>query len=331
MKRLIAAAFAGMLLLCACAPVQKQADTTLMAMDTVMTFRAYGVDDLTDAENTVKRLEEKLSVTVEGSEIASLNAYGQGTVSEDTADLLRRALAICERTGGALDISIYPVVQCWGFTGEEKQVPTTETLASLLPLVDYTKICLDGHSVTLPEGMMIDLGGVAKGYTGEVLAAQLKKAGVISACLNLGGNVQTVGARPDGTDWKIGVQDPESEDYLGVLSLNDQAAVTSGTYQRYFTGEDGKTYGHILNPKTGDQPDTDLLSVTVVGESGTLCDGLSTALYVMGSEKAGDFWRDSEDFEAVFVKNDGSVMVTEGLENRFALHGKSRELTVIRR
>lgn len=330
-KRVAAAVLAAVLLLSGCAREEKPAEITLMAMDTVMTLRAYGTDNLKDAESTVLALEKKLSVTAEGSEIAALNTAGEGTVSEDTLELLQAALSLCRRTHGALDISIYPVLRCWGFTGQTRQVPDGEALAELLPLVDYERIRMDGSTVSLPHGMMIDLGSVAKGYTGDVLAAGLKSRGVTSACLNLGGNVQTVGGKPDGSPWMVGVQDPQSEDYLGVLALRDQAAVTSGAYQRYFIGEDGKSYGHILDPKTGRQPETDLLSVTVVGSSGVTCDGLSTALYVMGTESAYRFWRASDDFEAVFVKLDGSVAITKGLESQFTLHGKSRELTVIAR
>lgn len=302
-------------------------------MDTVMTIRAYGADGalLSDLQSTVADLEQKLSVTVDTSQIAELNAAGGGTLSPDSLELLESALSLCARTEGNLDISIYPVSRCWGFTREEKQIPDRETLTALLAHVDYRQIRISGDHVTLPQGMMIDLGSVAKGYTGDVLIRRLRQEGISSACLNLGGNVQTIGTKPDGTPWQIGIQDPQSQETLGVLSLSGQAAITSGMYQRYFMGEDGHTYGHILDPATGYPAENDLLSVTVVGQEGVVCDGLSTGLFVMGLEKATQFYRDSSDFDAVFVLRDGSIRITEGIQSLFSLSQSGRKVTVIKR
>ena len=172
--------------------------------------------------------------------------------------------------------------------------------------------------VTLPEGMEIDLGSVAKGYAGQLAAQMLRNSGVESALLNLGGNVQTVGAKPDGSPWQIGIKDPKGEDAMMVLSIADQAVVTSGGYERYFE-QDGQTYWHIMDPFTGHPADSGLISVTIVGDEGVVCDGLSTALFVMGLEKAADLWAQSGDFEAVFVTASGEVYITEGLRDHFAL------------
>jgi len=195
-----------------------------------------------------------------------------------------------------------------------------ETIQSLLPLVDYTQIQYDAATgvVTLPEGMEIDLGSVAKGYAGQLAAQMLREHGVQSALLNLGGNVQTVGTKPDGSPWQIGIKDPQGEDAMMVLSVEDQAVVTSGGYERYFE-QDGQTYWHIMDPSTGHPADSGLLSVTIVGKQGIICDGLSTSLFVMGLEKAADLWAQSGDFEAVFVTASGEVYITEGLQDRFAL------------
>jgi len=172
--------------------------------------------------------------------------------------------------------------------------------------------------ITLPEGMEIDLGSVAKGYAGQLVAQMLREHGVQSALLNLGGNVQTVGAKPDGSPWQIGIKDPQGEDAMMVLSVEDQAVVTSGGYERYFE-QDGQTYWHIMDPSTGHPADSGLISVTIVGDEGVVCDGLSTALFVMGLEKAADLWAQSGDFEAVFVTASGEVYITEGLRDHFAL------------
>lgn len=308
----------------------------LFAMDTVMELKIYGTGELlSSAEARIKELEAKLSVTDENSEIYAVNRDGSGTLSGDTAELLGKALELCGRTEGALDLSIYPVVRAWGFTTGEYGVPEPETLQELLPHVDYTKIVFEEEErrVTLEPGMEIDLGSVAKGYTGDQLVSLLREGGVTSAWLNLGGNVQVLGSKPDGSPWRIAIQSPFGDGYVGVLEISDQAVITSGGYERYFE-EDGQTYWHIMDSATGAPARSGLVSVTIVGDSGLLCDGLSTALFVMGLEKAADFWRENGGFEAVLVREDGETFITEGLEDRFSILNQGAglgEVSVIRR
>lgn len=322
-KYFISAMLSALLFLTGCSaesspePVQG----TFFAMDTVMDFTIYGESGLIDqSESLIASLESLVSVTDTGSELYAINQTGSGTLTGKASSLMEQALEICRRTDGALDLSIYPIVRAWGFTTGSYQVPDEEAIQSLLPLVDYTQIQYDAATgvVTLPEGMEIDLGSVAKGYAGQLAAQMLRNSGVESALLNLGGNVQTVGAKPDGSPWQIGIKDPQGEDAMMVLSVEDQAVVTSGGYERYFE-QDGQTYWHIMDPSTGHPADSGLISVTIVGDEGVVCDGLSTALFVMGLEKAADLWAQSGDFEAVFVTASGEVYITEGLRDRFAL------------
>ncbi|MDE6922700.1 MAG: FAD:protein FMN transferase [Oscillospiraceae bacterium] len=299
-------------------------------MDTVMTLRLYqggGEGALKQAEDRVRELEALLSVTGGDSEVYALNHAGAADLSPDTAELLGAALDLCRRTDGALDVSIYPVLRSWGFTTGEYAVPDDETLAALLARVDYAQVKLDGSAAALPEGMEIDLGSVAKGYAGDALAALLRENGVTSALLDLGGNIQTVGSKPDGSPWRVAVRDPAGDGTVGVVEAENQAVVTSGGYERYFE-EDGVRYWHILDPKTGRPARNGLASVTVVGASGLVCDGLSTALFVMGLDGALDHWRAHRDFEAVLVSEDGSVTVTAGLEDRFTPADSAVALTV---
>lgn len=322
-KHFISAMLSALLFLTGCSaesspePVQG----TFFAMDTVMDFTIYGESGLIDqSESLITSLESLVSVTDANSELYAINQTGSGTLTGKASSLMEQALEICRRTDGALDLSIYPIVRAWGFTTGNYQVPDEAEIQALLPLVDYRKIQYDAATgtVTLPEGMEIDLGSVAKGYAGQLAAQMLREHGVQSALLNLGGNVQTVGAKPDGSPWQIGIKDPQGEDAMMVLSVEDQAVVTSGGYERYFE-QDGQTYWHIMDPSTGHPADSGLISVTIVGDEGVVCDGLSTALFVMGLEKAADLWAQSCDFEAVFVTASGEVYITEGLQDRFAL------------
>ena len=322
-KYFISAMLSALLFLTGCSaesspePVQG----TFFAMDTVMDFTIYGESGLIDqSESLIASLESLVSVTDADSELYAINQTGSGTLTGKASSLMEQALEICRRTDGALDLSIYPIVRAWGFTTGSYQVPDEAEIQALLPLVDYRKIQYDAATgtVTLPEGMEIDLGSVAKGYAGQLAAQMLREHGVQSALLNLGGNVQTVGTKPDGSPWQIGIKDPQGEDAMMVLSVEDQAVVTSGGYERYFE-QDGQTYWHIMDPSTGHPADSGLISVTIVGDEGVVCDGLSTALFVMGLEKAADLWAQSCDFEAVFVTASGEVYITEGLRDRFAL------------
>lgn len=344
MRRLLAWCLA-LALLSGCAPAPAQAapaaERTFFAMDTVMTLRLYeGGDEalLEAAEDRVKELEALWSVTDEDSEIYALNRDGAADgLSPETADLLRTALGMCERTSGALDISIYPVLRAWGFTTGAYAVPNGEAITALLSHVDYTRIIQEGPCAALPGGMEIDLGSVAKGCAGWHLAHLLRGQGVTSATLDLGGNIQTVGAKPDGSPWRIGIRDPEGDGNLGVVEVVDKAVITSGNYERYFE-EDGVRYWHILDPKTGFPAHSGLISVTVVGDtsaawgdSGAVCDALSTALFVMGREEAVGFWRAHREewgFELILVEEDGSVTITAGLERSFTLSRTDRALTV---
>lgn len=305
---------------------------TFLAMDTVMDISVYGdAAALDKAENLITALEKALSVTDGKSEIHALNSAGSAAVSETALDIIRSALTLAERTRGAFDPTVYPLVRAWGFTTGEHRVPDEAEITALLKKIDYRKVALSGSTVTLPEGGMLDLGGIAKGCAADRIVELFRKEGVKSALINLGGNVQTLGKKPGGEDWNIAVNDP-CGGYALILSAADCAVVTSGGYERNFT-ENGVTYCHIIDPSTGRPAESGLLSVTVVAESGTTADALSTALYVMGLEKGVEFYRSSDDFEAVFITADGEMYLTEGLSDRYSAKGRfeNAEINVIKR
>ncbi|MCH5195438.1 MAG: FAD:protein FMN transferase [Oscillospiraceae bacterium] len=307
-----------------CSVEDRKTSLSFFAMDTFMSIDAYGENSeaAEQAKNRVLELEDKLSVTDENSEIFSINNGLSVNISPDTLNLICYALEMSEKTGGALDPTIYPILREWGFTTGNYHVPDSKTLSELLENVGADKVIVNGGSISLADGVMLDLGAVAKGYASEECAKILRENGVQSALINLGGNIRLVGSRPDGNPWNIGVADPIGEGYVGILSLIDCAAVTSGNYQRYFI-ENDVVYGHIIDPETGIPVNNDLLSVTVIADDGTLCDALSTALFVMGCEKAEQYWRDNRDFEAVLIRKDNTVCVTSGIYRSFELDESS--------
>ena len=296
----------------------------LFAMDTYMTVTAYGENAqkaVDEAEAEIERLDALLSTGNADSEIASLNENKSATLSEDGGYLVERALEINKETDGVFDIAVYPVMEAWGFPTQNFRVPAEDELLDLLKHTDASKISYDKDTREISfedSEMKIDLGGIAKGYTSARIMDIFKKNGIESGLVNLGGNVQALGTKTDGNNWRVAVQSPDdTEDYLGVLSIRDKAVITSGGYERYFE-QDGVTYHHIIDPKTGYPAESGLSSVTIVSDDGTLADGLSTALFIMGKDKAESFWRaHSDKFEAVLVTDDGTIYVTEGLKGSF--------------
>ena len=297
--------------LCGCGAQRQTGEW--FAMDTVMTAAVYGSADALDAvEAETYRLDALLAAQKDDSKIAAVND-GAEVVSEETAALLRRALEIAAETNGAYDPTVYPLMRAWGFTDGNYRVPADAELDALLQTTGWTEVSVDGTTASLPEGFALDLGGIGKGYAAGRCKEILKAHGVTSALLSLGGNVSALGSKPDGTAWTVAIEDPDGGDYLGTVQIADQCVVTSGGYQRYFE-QDGVRYWHILDPETGKPAQSGMKSVTIVSADDTLADALSTALFVMGPERAADFWRvHRAEFGAVWLTDDGRLFVTEGL------------------
>lgn len=307
-------------------------------MGTYMTLTAYGEsaeEALTISEDRIKELESLWSVTDENSDIYTVNQNGgiPTEIHEETAEILQFALDMAHRTNGALDPTIFPVVTAWGFISGEYQIPAADELTGLLKNVDYEKVLLEENFVTLPDGMQLDLGAVGKGYTGDIIAELLKEQGVTSALLDIGGNIQMVGRKPDGSRWRLGIQNPFGEGSLGILESEDSAVVTSGNYERYFVGEDGKQYGHIIDPSTGYPAESGLASVSIMAKEGKLCDALSTAIYVMGLNGATEYWQENGNFEMLLITDEKEIYLTEGIKDDFILNKdfSNMEIDVITR
>ena len=326
MKKIQICAAAAMLMfaLAGCGTSETTASTQdFYAMDTAMNITAYGKhaqDAINESIQYINALEQDISRTNEDSDVYAINhAEGETvTVSAQTADVLDRALELAEQTDGYFDPTIAPLSDLWGIGTENAAVPAQADIDAALALVDYTKVTLDGTEVTIPAGMEIDLGGIGKGYAADHVAQILKDAGVEHATISLGGNVYAVGSKDRGIPWSVGITDPdEPGSWFAALKVSDTSVVTSGDYERYFE-QDGKRYCHIFDPETGYPAETDLRSVTIVSANSTQADACTTALFVMGLERAQQYCEE-QGIEAVFVCRDHTVYVTDGLKDSFSM------------
>ena len=292
------------------------------SMDTEMALTAYGshrAEALKAAQEEILRLNDLLSVGVETSDIARANRDGEVVMAEDTEALVRASLDLYDKTGGLFDITIYPLMDLWGFTTKRYYIPSDREIEAALDLVGSDRLSFseNDHTLTLGAGQAIDLGAIAKGYTSARIMEIFREHGVVSAMVSLGGNVQCLGTKPDGSAWRIGIQDPVSArgETVAKLHITDEAVITSGSYERYFADEEsGEIYHHIIDPRTGRSANSGLTSVTVVCRDGALADGLSTSLFIMGMDVAFRFWQSGVyDFEALFIDDAGKIYITPGL------------------
>lgn len=304
----------GCLCLCGCAQHSSPLTRTSFLLDTTVTVTLYEGDTslLDGCMEQIAWYEALFSRTVKGSDVDRINhAAGEPvTVSQETADLLRLALEVAALTDGALDITVAPLVELWGF-GEDPAVPDRAAVEQALGRVGYERVELADNTVRLPAGMGVDLGAVAKGYIADRLREYLLANGCHSAVIDLGGNILTVGDKR-GKPFTIGIADPqETGQMLCTIPVQDGAAVTSGSYQRYFE-QDGKRYHHILDPHTGFPAESGLLSVTVLCGEAARADALSTACFVLGADRGWELIESLPGVEALFVREDGTQRRTSG-------------------
>ena len=320
MKKLIAVLLVlASIPLSACAKTEKQSVVGYY-LDTVVTLTAY-VDDaqvLRDALEECGRYERLLSRTIEGSDVWRINhASGQPVkVSDDTLTILDCARQVSALSDGMFDVTIAPVSTLWDFTSGAAVLPDADAIAGAAELVDISKLEIDGGEVTLPEGMMIDLGGIAKGYIADAVKRYLMDRGVESAILSFGGNIVAIGMKPDGSPWKVGIQDIDKPtgEYMLVSKNYGGSTVTSGIYERGFD-LDGVRYHHILDPHTGWPVQNELASVTIFSESSMWGDALSTGAFALGTQKGMAMIEGLEGIEAVFIARDRTATYTSGARN----------------
>lgn len=281
-------------------------------------------------EHTFSRIEEfgeKINFYSEKSELSFINANAgvkAVRVSPDTLEVIAAALSASEKSGGAYDATIGPVMQLWDFHG--KTVPVEKEIRKRLRFVGYRNVVLDRENSTVflkKKGMLLDLGGIAKGYAADLAVKDLKEQGIDAGIVAIAGDIRVFGQKPDGKEWKIGVKNPrqqsEADEIIAKLGLRDRAISTSGDYERFFI-RDGVRFHHLLDPKTG-YPAGDLRSVSVIAGEGAFADALSTAAYILGREKGLEMIRE-QGMEAILVDSNGTIITTPGLEGGVEIEKK---------
>lgn len=320
-------------LLTGCAGKDKKTDPkseSYFIFDTIVTIRVYD-ENVTDdhfahIEQILQDIDRKMSRTLETSEISQVNAragIGPQKVSPETLLLVKQALHYAELTEGLFDPAVGPLVDLWDIGGDSPKVPAEKDIREMTALVDYHAVQVDEEAGTLylrEPGMKLDLGAIAKGYAADETAAYLRSQNLNSAILDLGGNILALGSKPDGREWTIGVQHPDESrgTIIGSLKVRDQSVVSSGVYERYFI-EDDVRYHHILDTASGYPVQNELLSVTIVTESSTDADALSTSVFAMGLADGYAFVEGLDGVEAIFITESKQVKVTKGLKDQFRL------------
>ena len=298
-------------------------------MGTVVTVSLYDSNDeaiLDKVFNKVKDLESILSINENGTLVDEINEEAgikPVKVDDDTYNIVKKGIEYSNLSNGLFDISVGPIVKLWNIGLPEARVPSQEEIDEKLPLIEYSDIEIDDTNKTIflkRKGMMIDLGGIAKGYTADVISNILTEEGVKSAIINLGGNVFAHGSKVNGDDWKIGIQNPFTErgGIIGTITTSNKSVVTSGIYERYIE-QDGVKYHHILSPFTGYPYDNEIAGITIVSDKSVDGDALSTSVFAMGVEKGMEFVNTLDGIDAIFITKDYKVYITDGLKSIFTL------------
>lgn len=310
-------------------PVIEPVSKTQLVIGTVCTITLYDKTDndiFDQAFQKLSELESTLSINKENTELDKVNenaGIAPVKVSPDTLKVIQEGLKYSELSNGTLDITIGPLVKLWGIGTENARVPSQEEIDKAKALVNYKLVEVDeaNSTVYLPTpGMIIDLGAIAKGYAADQVADILRSNGVESAIIDLGGNIFALGSKPDGSDFKVGIQNPEKSrnDSLGIIAVSNKSVVTSGVYERFFE-QDGKSYHHILNPKTGYPYDNDILGVSIISDSSIDGDSLSTTLFAMGIEDGLNLINSMDGIEAIYVTKDHDLYMSENFTDAFSL------------
>lgn len=266
------------------------------------------------------QVEKDIARTNLNSQISILNKDKVASFDNEIYTLLKASYELSIASDGAFNPSIGAAVSLWDIGGDNPRIPSDEELSNID--VDYNDVVFDDrtHEVRIPDNMEVDLGGVGKGYSANLIRKFLQSKNINRAIINLGGNILLIGEKSHNKNWTIGLQDPDKEtgsSYI-LLSLSNTSIVTSGTYERFFV-KDGVKYHHILSSKTLYPAESDIVSSTIISNNSTFCDILSTTCFVMGSDKALEFIKRYQDVSAIFLLKDGSIVTSDNFDFEYKI------------
>ena len=323
-KQITAVLVSACLLLAGCAGFEKKqnpsyTDTLFYTVIKVQILGSADEDVLKGLEKLCKDYDKNFSMTNEEGELYKIN-HAQGApveVSDDMVTLIQKGIYYSEFSRGAFDITIGSVSSLWDFK-EAKVVPSSDAIQEALTHINYKNIHIQNNTVQLTDPYtQIDLGAIAKGYIADRIKDYLEEQGVKHATINLGGNIQTIGTKPDGSDYNIGIQKPfdETGEPITSVKIKDKSIVTTGIYQRYFE-QDGTLYHHVLDPRTGMPCDTDLYSVSIITDSSLTADAMSTVCCLMGYQESMNVISQLDNVDAVFVTDDGNIKYSSNFQKK---------------
>lgn len=312
---------------CSTSPVLHK--ETRLLMDTYVTVSVWasaarGRQAAAKVFGRLEELERKFNHLDSASPLYAFNRASEPVLDSEIILVVRRAIWISEVSQGLFDITVEPLVRLWGFYDGRYQIPSDGALKSCRTLVGWQNLIVKDNELTKRSpGVAVDLGGIAKGYALAEAVRVLRGLGVDSGLIDIGGDIFALGRRR-GQKWRIAIRDPRKNGILGVIEVSDRAVVTSGDYERFFTGEDGLRYCHIIDPRTG-SPARGMRSVTVVHDDPLIAQSLAKTLFIGGAEMlAAAGW--AGEFDALLVDEGGRIVTTSGFADRLRfVPGDSRD------
>ncbi|MEW6109851.1 MAG: FAD:protein FMN transferase [Nitrospirota bacterium] len=297
---------------------------TFVTITVVSDSKEKAETSIDNAFTVMERFGNRINFFSEESELSLINKNAgvkEVKVSPETLDLIENAVYVSEKSGGAFDPTIGPLIKLWDFYKKIK--PSYTEISGVLHLVNYKNIVIDRNGSTVflkRKGMLLDLGGIAKGYAADMAVADLKRNGIQAGIVAIAGDIKTFGAKPDGNPWNIGIRNPrqksESDEVIAKIKLSDMAISTSGDYERYFL-QDGKRYHHLLVPRTG-RPADCCRSVSIIADKGAFADAFSTAVFILGPEKGLELVQ-KLGMDAVIIDNNGRILTTQNIKRKIKI------------
>ncbi len=315
-------------------PPPPRTELVLGTVCTINLFEEGTEERYTRLVDRLHEIDRHMSANRDDSTIARINAAAGRRpvpVDSETMTVLTAALAFAERSGGLFDPTIGPLVKLWNIGGNSPAVPEPYAIEEARSSINWKKVHIDEAAATVfleEAGMQIDLGAIAKGWAADELAKMIREWSIERAMIDLGGNIFALGSKGGQTPWHIGIRNPEQSNGAPVISLHvtDQAMVTSGRNERFFT-DNGKHYHHILNPESGYPADSDVLSVSILSDRSMDADALSTILFLMGTEEGLQFIESIPEAEAVFITKTREVRVSSALKGQVDVRNDRFTLT----